>query len=207
MNFILPLEEVSPQHRKVVGGKGYSLAVLKRNGFQVPPTGCITTAAYLHSPATGLNPACPHGAQPQEIQRLALEELWDCALRIRSLFASSDIPEDLAASLRSALAAELPGRCVVRSSAPGEDSRKTSFAGLHASFVNVVGLRLYSLGAPSNWCGLLWSDGALLYRREMRLNVTVAPWRFGAGDGRENRALPLGRILDASRRLSKPCMA
>jgi phosphoenolpyruvate synthase/pyruvate phosphate dikinase len=57
MNFILPLDSVSPQDRKVVGGKGYSLAVLKRNGFQVPRTWCITTAAYLHFvSANGLKP-------------------------------------------------------------------------------------------------------------------------------------------------------
>ena len=57
MNFILPLDAVSPQHRKVVGGKGYSLAVLKRNGFQVPRTWCISTAAYQHFVlATGLKP-------------------------------------------------------------------------------------------------------------------------------------------------------
>ena len=136
MNFILPLDAVSPQHRKVVGGKGYSLAVLKRNGFQVPRTWCITTAAYLHFvSATGLKPRLLMELNRKKFKDLRWEELWDCALRIRSLFASADIPEDLAASLRSALAAELPQRCVVRSSAPGEDSRKTSFAGLHASFV------------------------------------------------------------------------
>lgn len=38
MNVILPLEAVTPQHRKLVGGKAYSLAVLKRNGFLVPRT-------------------------------------------------------------------------------------------------------------------------------------------------------------------------
>ena len=106
----------------------------------------------------------------KKFKDLRWEELWDCALRIRSLFASADIPEDLAASLRSALAAELPERCVVRSSAPGEDSRKTSFAGLHASFVNVVGLLSILEHLKLVWASL-WSDGALLYRREMRLNV------------------------------------
>jgi phosphoenolpyruvate synthase/pyruvate phosphate dikinase len=38
MNVILPLEEVNSQHRRLVGGKGYSLAVLKQHGFKVPRT-------------------------------------------------------------------------------------------------------------------------------------------------------------------------
>lgn len=48
---------------------------------------------------------------------LRWEELWDAALRIRSLFASAYLPEDLVFALRTALAEELPQRCVVRSSA------------------------------------------------------------------------------------------
>ena len=171
MNYILPLDAVSPQHRKVVGGKGYSLAVLKRKGFQVPRTWCITTAAYQNFiSATGLKPRLLMELNRKKFKDLRWEELWDSALRIRSLFASAHIPEDLVTSLRSSLAAELPERCVIRSSAPGEDSRKTSFAGLHASFVNVVGLQSILDHVKLVWASL-WSDGALLYRREMRLNV------------------------------------
>jgi phosphoenolpyruvate synthase/pyruvate phosphate dikinase len=171
MNFILPLDAVSLQHRKVVGGKGYSLAVLRQKGFQVPRTWCITTAAYQNFvSATGVKPRLLMELNRKKFKDLRWEELWDSALRIRSLFASAHIPENVVASLKSALAAELPERCVIRSSAPGEDSRKTSFAGLHASFVNVVGLQSILDHVKLVWASL-WSDGALLYRREMRLNV------------------------------------
>ena len=171
MNVILPLEAVTPQHRKLVGGKGYSLAVLKRNGFKVPRTWCITTAAYSSFvSSTGIRPRLLMELNRKKFKDLRWEELWDAALRIRSLFASVDLPEDLVIALRSSLAEELPQRCVVRSSAPGEDSRKTSFAGLHASFVNVVGLESVLEHLKLVWASL-WSDGALLYRREMRLNV------------------------------------
>ncbi|MFZ2087764.1 MAG: PEP/pyruvate-binding domain-containing protein, partial [Desulfobaccales bacterium] len=70
----------------------------------------------------------------------------------------------------SALAPHLPERCVVRSSAPGEDSRQASFAGLHASFVNVVGLDAVLDHIKLVWASL-WSDAALLYRRELGLDV------------------------------------
>jgi len=171
MNVILALDAVGPQHRKLVGGKGYSLAMLQRNGFQVPRTWCITTAAYSYFVAkTGIKPRLLMELNRKKFKDLRWEELWDTALRIRSLFAFAGLPQDLVHELSGALADELPERCVVRSSAPGEDSAKTSFAGLHASFVNVVGLESVLEHLKLVWASL-WSDGALLYRREMRLNV------------------------------------
>ncbi|MEJ2226336.1 MAG: PEP/pyruvate-binding domain-containing protein [Syntrophobacterales bacterium] len=171
MNVILPLEEVNSQHRRLVGGKGYSLAVLKQHGFKVPCTWCITTAAYSQFvSATGIKPHLLMELNRKKFKDLRWEEMWDAALRIRSLFASADLPKDLAVALSTALADELPQRCVVRSSAPGEDSRRTSFAGLHASFINVVGLESVLEHLKLVWASL-WSDGALLYRKEMRLNV------------------------------------
>jgi phosphoenolpyruvate synthase/pyruvate phosphate dikinase len=171
MNVILPLEEVNSQHRRLVGGKGYSLAVLKQHGFKVPCTWCITTAAYSQFvSATGIKPHLLMELNRKKFKDLRWEEMWDAALRIRSLFASADLPKDLAVALSTALADELPQRCVVRSSAPGEDSRRTSFAGLHASFINVVGLESVLEHLKLVWASL-WSDVALLYRKEMRLNV------------------------------------
>jgi phosphohistidine swiveling domain-containing protein len=171
MNVILPLEAVTSQHRRSVGGKGYSLAVLQRHSFRVPRTWCITTAAYSYFvSATGIKPHLLMELNRKTFKDLRWEELWDAALRIRSLFASVALPEGLVVELKTALAEELPQRCVVRSSAPGEDSAKTSFAGLHASFVNVVGLESVLEHLKLVWASL-WSDGALLYRKEMRLNV------------------------------------
>jgi len=136
MDFVLPLEAVGPQHRKLVGSKGYSLSVLQRNGFQVPRTWSITTAAYSSfvSP-TGIRPRLLMELNRKKLTDLRWEELCSAALRIRSLFASADLPEHLMNQLSGALAEELPERCVMRSSTPGEDSAKTSFAGLHASII------------------------------------------------------------------------
>ena len=72
--------------------------------------------------------------------------------------------------LRRLLAPHVPEPCVVRSSAPGEDSHHASFAGLHASFVNVVGLEAVLDHIKLVWASL-WSDAALLYRRELGLDV------------------------------------
>jgi pyruvate,water dikinase len=57
----------------------------------------------------------------------------------------------------------------VRSSAPGEDSQRLSFAGLHESIVGVKG-DLAVLDAVQTVWASLWSDAALLYRRELSLD-------------------------------------
>jgi phosphoenolpyruvate synthase/pyruvate phosphate dikinase len=59
---------------------------------------------------------------------------------------------------------------VVRSSAPGEDSAKTSFAGLHESFVNVKEVDAILDHIKLVWASL-WSDAALLYRKELGLDI------------------------------------
>jgi pyruvate,water dikinase len=171
MTFVLPIDSVGPKQRKLVGGKSYSLSVLKRQGFRVPRTWCVTTKAYQYFvSATGLKPQILVELNRKKFKDQRWEELWDSSLRIRSLFAKTDMPVDLAASLNSILGPELPERCVVRSSAPGEDSRRASFAGLHASFVNVVGMEAVLEHLKLVWASL-WSDAALLYRREMKLDV------------------------------------
>jgi len=57
----------------------------------------------------------------------------------------------------------------VRSSAPGEDSQQLSFAGLHESIVGVKGDRAVVDAVRTVWASL-WSDAALLYRRELSLD-------------------------------------
>jgi rifampicin phosphotransferase len=171
MNHVLNLAEIRPRDRRVVGGKAFSLAVLAHNGLAVPLTLVVTTRAYQDfTAATGLKGRILMELGRKSFKDLRWEEIWDISLRIRNMFLTTPLPADLAASLGSGLAPQLPERCVVRSSAPGEDSRKASFAGLHASFVNVAGLDAVLDHIKLVWASL-WSDAALLYRRELGLNV------------------------------------
>jgi len=171
MNHVLSLPDIRPQHRRFVGGKGFSLAVMSQHGITVPATLIVTTQAYEHFvSATGLRGHILLELRRKSFKDLRWEEMWDASLRIRHLFLNTRMSEDLTISLRKALQPNLPGRCVVRSSAPGEDSRKTSFAGLHASFVNVAGLEAVLDHIKLVWASL-WSDAALLYRRELGLDV------------------------------------
>ena len=94
-----------------------------------------------------------------------------CLLRIRNLFIRTPIPRDLRSFLEVFFESELSGKpLVVRSSAPGEDSLPTSFAGLHESYVNIQGEDSILEHIRLVWASL-WSDRALLYRQELGLDV------------------------------------
>jgi pyruvate,water dikinase len=171
MNYVRSLVDIRPQSRRLVGGKGYSLAVLSQHGITVPDTRIVTTQAYEHFvSATKLRGRILLELRRKSFKDMRWEEMWDTSLRLRHLFLNTPMPAELAASLRSALAPHVLEPCVVRSSAPGEDSHTSSFAGLHASFVNVVGLEAVLDHIKLVWASL-WSDAALLYRRELGLDV------------------------------------
>ncbi len=171
MNYVLSLADIHPRDRRLVGGKGFSLAVMAQRDMRVPTTLVVTTRAYEHFvSATELRGRILLELNRKSFKDLRWEEMWDASLRLRHLFLNTPMPEDLMGSLAQALAPRLPERCVVRSSAPGEDSRQASFAGLHASFVNVAGLDAVLDHIKLVWASL-WSDAALLYRRELGLDV------------------------------------
>ena len=109
------------------------------------------------------------GRKPLDSMRW--EELWDTALRIRSKFLATPVPRDVEQEVSSALAsldlADVP--CAVRSSAPGEDALGRSFAGLHESVVGSRGVASVLDAVRIVWASL-WSDAALLYRKEFSLD-------------------------------------
>jgi rifampicin phosphotransferase len=156
-----------------VGGKALALARMARAGIDVPPFVAVTTDAYeTFLDAAGLRVRILFELERKDFADMRWEEMWDAALRIRNLFLTTAMPADLRAALAEPIAevfAETP--TVVRSSAPGEDSAATSFAGLHESFVNVRGVDAVLERVKLVWASL-WSDGALLYRRELGLDPT-----------------------------------
>jgi pyruvate,water dikinase len=168
---IVPLAQAADAGDGLVGGKAARLGSLIDAGFRVPRGFCITTRAYEQFVAeAGLSRhlAMELGRKPLDAMRW--EELWDAALRIRSAFLRAGVPDAIAAQIRSALADHIGDDAVaVRSSAPGEDSQQLSFAGLHESIVGVRGDRAVLDAVRTVWASL-WSDAALLYRRELSLD-------------------------------------
>lgn len=172
MMLVLPFQKVRPAHASLVGGKALSLAMLSQTGLAVPEGVAITTRAYQdYLKASGLRNQIRRELSWRPIEEMRWEEMWDASLRIRNAFLTTPMP----ARLRRALSRSLSGRfrdtpVVVRSSAPGEDASNQSFAGLHESYLNVCGLDAILEHIRLVWASL-WSDGALLYRKELGLNI------------------------------------
>jgi phosphoenolpyruvate synthase/pyruvate phosphate dikinase len=168
----LPLPEIKSDDQYRVGGKGFALAVMAQGGLQVPPALCLPPEAYLEFVAnTGIRETIQLELGRKSFEDMRWEEIWDTPLRIRNAFLQAPVPEGLRERLIPPLEAMFSGKAVaVRSSAPGEDSAKTSFAGLHESYIHIRGTDSILEHIRLVWASL-WSDRALLYRKELGLDV------------------------------------
>ncbi len=172
MTLIIPLSEIKKQDMSRVGGKAVALAIMAQHSLNVPDALCVTTDAYnSYVTTTGLRERILLELNRKQFKDMRWEELWDTSLRIRNMFLTTPLPTALAQDLREIIAPVFSDKAaVVRSSAPGEDSASTSFAGLHESYVNIKGTESIIEHIRLVWASL-WSDAALLYRQELDLNI------------------------------------
>jgi len=172
MSLILTLHDIRDRHREQVGGKGFALAQMAQNGMNAPEALCVSAEAYrLFVDANGMREQICMELNRKPFADIRWEEMWDISLRVRSMFLNTPMPIELCEALRGPLKSTFEGEAVVvRSSAPGEDSSKTSFAGLHESYVNIKGTEAILEHIKLVWASL-WSDRALLYRQELGLDV------------------------------------
>ena len=174
-DFVIPQERIDPERdpgiAARVGGKALALAAMARAGIAVPPFVAVAIDAYAaYLEGTGLRARIGFELERKDVADMRWEEMWDAALRIRNLFLTTPLPQEVHAALAEPLDARFAGTpTVVRSSAPGEDSAAASFAGLHESYVNVRGVDAMVEHVKLVWASL-WSDAALLYRRELGLD-------------------------------------
>lgn len=170
-HWIIGLGDTPGLDVNMVGGKASSLGRLISAGVRVPFGFCLTVFAYQHF--------LDHSDLPSVIQmelgrkpldNMRWEEIWDAALRIRSAFLRAPLPLELVQAVSEALR-QLNSQhpLAIRSSALGEDSAQRSFAGLHESIVNVQGTNSVLRAVRTVWASL-WSDAALLYRKELSLD-------------------------------------
>ena len=175
VRWIVPLGEAADCEERLIGGKAAKLAQLAQTGYRVPGGFFITTKAYEHFlEDQNLARLIRMELGRKSFVTMRWEEIWDVALRIRSAFLATPIPQSLAQAIMAAveeLGAEKP--LAVRSSAPGEDSANRSFAGLHESVVGVVGTDAVLDAVRVVWASL-WSDAALLYRQELALDPALS---------------------------------
>ncbi len=159
----------------LVGGKAYALAILSRKGITIPQSICIGTDAYEEFVNnTGLKDRILMEFHRKDFSQMRWEEMWDASLRIQHMFQTTGLPARIREELTKSIEPVFGSKAVViRSSAPGEDSQNTSFAGLHDSYVNIKGIGPILEHIKLVWASL-WSDAALMYRRELGLQVETS---------------------------------
>jgi pyruvate,water dikinase len=158
-----PLEQITPAD---VGGKGWNLFRLRRAGAPVPRW-CVLPAGVFHRALGMQRSRLLAGLSVTDFNsQSAVEEASRQAEKIiRSSFASSRLEDEIEAALARWAVNGSP--LAVRSSAPGEDGRDDSFAGLFASSLNVD-----RMDVPEHilrvWSSA-FSPRALVYRRKKGL--------------------------------------
>jgi pyruvate,water dikinase len=172
---VVALSEVAACREELVGGKAAKLSRLAGSGCRVPAGFCLTVAAYeTFVQEHDIEEAIRMELGRKDLDGMRWEEIWDAALRIRSLFLARPLPWRLQEALREAVASlGATDSLAVRSSALGEDSGDMSFAGIHESSTDVRTESDVETAVRLVWASL-WSDAALLYRRELRLDPAVS---------------------------------
>lgn len=140
------LTDVTAAESDELGGKAANLGELVRAGLPVPPGFVLPASAYLDAMGRA-------GARDKlaELHREAVAcpdvpaDLQALSSRAEAMVRQAGIPADLREAVRAAYAV-LPANdgwdavVAVRSSAVGEDSADTSFAGMNVTFTNVRGI-------------------------------------------------------------------
>jgi pyruvate,water dikinase len=172
MKMTIPLSEITLSDRSFVGGKAWALSRLLQEGIDVPDGICITSEIYLDFiNITGLRDQIQLELHRKPFDEMRWEEIWDLSLRIRNFFLRTPIPPEMNSLLEEKIRYRFGNSpTVVRSSSPSEDSAEASFAGLHESVVNVQGPADILAAVKQVWASL-WSDAAILYRKELGLDV------------------------------------
>jgi pyruvate,water dikinase len=193
----------------VAGGKGANLGELRSAGFPVPDGFVVTAPAFLSAmEAAGLRAELI--ATVQEAATADGDRMEELATAARDSIRRAGVPDALAEQIRAAAgrlaereqAAEL--RVAVRSSATAEDTADASFAGMNASFTNVLPVDLIDRVLDC-WVSL-YGDRVVAYRAERGLTdepaiaaiVQVmrpadrAGVMFTSGDG---RSAPTGDVV------------
>ena len=157
---------------KLIGGKGQALFRLYEAGLPVPKTFCVGTSGYeLFVEKNHLREKINLLLHRKEFKEMRWEEIWDISLRIQNLFMRGVFPPELRLEISEHLHRQFDNKpLAIRSSAPGEDGSALSFAGLHASYINVSGIDQVLKKIKKVWASL-WSDRAILYRQELGLDV------------------------------------
>ena len=160
MKIVKFLNEIEEPKVQELGGKGYSLAVLMKNGFNVPKGFVINSEAFFEF--------LKSNNLMETIEKLTDEinenNFQEKSKEIRNLILKGEIPEEIASEIKEALEKLNVDYVSVRSSAVSGDSLKASFAGLHDTFLNVKAEPNSVLENVKKCWASLFNERAIIYR-------------------------------------------
>lgn len=160
MNMVKFLNGIKEPKVPEFGGKGYSLAVLINNGFNVPKGFIITSTAFFEF--------LKRNNLMEKVQKLVSEinenNFKEKGKEIKKLILDGKIPSDIASEAEDSLKRLNIQYVSIRSSAIGEDSLKASFAGLFDTFLNLKSnLNVVLENVKKCWASL-FNERAIVYR-------------------------------------------
>lgn len=165
--WVLDLSQAADAGPEVCGGKGFNLGRLHSYGFPVPSSLLVTASAYRRhtdTPAIAelMGKAARLSAQDAYYDRSGERLLCELREAIEAGTLPALLEDQLATSLAQKSLTSVP--LAVRSSATAEDGAEHSFAGIHASFLGIVGLEAVCRAIRSCYASL-WTPWAVAYRR------------------------------------------
>lgn len=160
MGFVRSLSDIIKSSAAELGGKGYSLAILAKNGLRVPRGFVIVSDAFFAY--------LSHNNLTNRIEELiaGIDEgnFEDKSREIRKLVLTENLQQEISLDVESHLKRLKVQRVSIRSSAVSEDSAKGSFAGLHDTFLNVRAKSRTVLENVKRCWASLFNERAVIYR-------------------------------------------
>lgn len=163
--YTIEFKEIQKEDYNLIGGKGYNLGDMLKNGFSVPNGFCITTNAYIEF--------LEYNKFDDFVKRASLEKdqdlIGNVSKSIRQKLERGKVPENIKNSIVNAYKKSgVNYSYAIRSSAIAEDTDFASFAGQQDTYLNVKGEEELIKSVIKCWASL-FTERAMLYR--MRNNI------------------------------------
>lgn len=166
----ISLGEQGSDSRAIVGGKGASLGKLAAAGFPVPAGFTVTTGTYLQFvEGAGLRDTL--NELVGQLNYDDAETLEKQTGAIRRLVTETQMPPAMAEAIGSAYASRIgeSSPVAVRSSGTAEDMEMASFAGLHDTYLHIIGVDDVLAAVRRCWASM-WSARATAYRQKLEID-------------------------------------
>ena len=166
--YVARFEELNKGDVARAGGKGANLGEMAHAGLPVPPGFVVTTDAFLNTlEAAGVRAELKRtfdGCDPGDQVALA-----KASAELRARVLGVALPAPVREALERAYSALGGGAVAVRSSATSEDTGSTSFAGMHESYTNVVGIEALAKSVRACWASA-YGERVIAYRKSQRMS-------------------------------------